>query len=147
VKMWWTSFRWLCVQVFGQPSQVTVHPMLRDRCPVCPLRNVGVLWPHGWTDQDVTWYGGRPRPRRHCVRWGPSSPTERDTAVPLFSTLVYCGQTAGWIRIPPGKEISLGSGDIVLDGDPAPPRKGAEQPPHFSAHVCRGQTVAHLSNC
>ena len=90
----------------------------------------------------------RPRPRRHYVRWGPSSRTERDTAVPLFSALVYCGQTAGWIRIPLGKEISLGSGDIVLDGDPSPPRKGAEQPlPHFSAHVCRGQTVAHLSNC
>jgi len=29
----------------------------------------------------------------------------------------------------------LGPGDIVLDGDPAPPRKVAQQPsPHFSAH-------------
>jgi len=36
-------------------------------------------------DQDATWYGGRPRPRRQCVRWGPSSPpTERGTAPPLF---------------------------------------------------------------
>jgi len=40
--------------------------------------------------QDATLSGGRPRPRRHCVRWGPSSrptpPTERVTAVsrPLF---------------------------------------------------------------
>ena len=25
-------------------------------------------------DQDVTWYAGGPRPKRHCVRWGPSSP-------------------------------------------------------------------------
>jgi len=25
-------------------------------------------------DQDATWYGDRPRPRPHCVRWGPSSP-------------------------------------------------------------------------
>jgi len=23
----------------------------------------------GWIIQDATWYGGRPRPRRHCVRW------------------------------------------------------------------------------
>ena len=31
-------------------------------------------------DQDDTWYGGRPLPRQHCVRWGPSSHlTERGT--------------------------------------------------------------------
>jgi len=64
-----------------------------------------------------------------------------------FVTLVYCGQTAGWIRIPLGKEIGLGLGDIVLDGGPAPPRKGAHRSPHFSAHVYCGQTVARLSNC
>ena len=46
-------------------------PMLWDRCPV---RNIGVLWPYGWMDPGVTWYGSRPRPRWHCVRWGPSSP-------------------------------------------------------------------------
>jgi len=33
-----------------------------------------LLWPNGWMHQDTTWCGGRPRPRRHCVRWGPSSP-------------------------------------------------------------------------
>ena len=33
-----------------------------------------LLWPNGWMDQDATWYGRRPRPRWHCVRWGPSSP-------------------------------------------------------------------------
>ena len=43
----------------------------------------------------------------------------------LFVTLVFCGQTVGWIRIPLGTEVGLGPGDIVLDGDPAPPRKGA----------------------
>jgi len=25
-------------------------------------------------DQDITWYGDRPHPSWHCVRWGPSSP-------------------------------------------------------------------------
>ena len=34
---------------------------------------------------------------------------------------VYCGQTAGWIKMPLGTEVDLGQGDIVLDGDPAPP--------------------------
>jgi len=39
-----------------------------------------LLWPNGWMDQNATWYGGRPRPRRHhCVRCGPSSP-QKDTA-------------------------------------------------------------------
>jgi len=60
----------------------------------------GVLWPNGWMDQDVSWYGGRPRP-----------------------------------------------GHIVLDGDPAPPPRKGLSSPHFSAHVCCGQTVAHLGNC
>jgi len=26
-----------------------------------------VLRPNGYMDQDATWYGGRPRPRRHWV--------------------------------------------------------------------------------
>ena len=36
------------------------------------------------------------------------------------------------MRIPLGAEIGLGPGDIALDGDPAPSRKGAHQlPPLF----------------
>ena len=49
--------------------------MLSGRClSVLSVCDVGVLWPNGWMDQDATWYGGRPRPRRHCARWGPSFP-------------------------------------------------------------------------
>jgi len=36
--------------------------------------------------------------------------------------------------MPLDTEVGLGSGHIVLDGDPAPP-KGAQPPPKFSAHV------------
>jgi len=37
--------------------------------------------------------------------------------------------------VPLGTEVGLGPGYIVLDGDRAPrPRKGAQNPPHFSAH-------------
>ena len=39
---------------------------------------------------------------------------------PQFSTHVYCGQTAGWIKMAIGTEAGLGPGHIVLDGDPAP---------------------------
>jgi len=28
---------------------------------------------------------------------------------------------AGWIKMPLGTEVGLGPGDVVLDGDPAPP--------------------------
>jgi len=43
--------------------------------------------------------------------------------------------------------IGLEPGHIVLDGDPTPPTESGTATPYFSAHVCCGQTVAHLSNC
>ena len=65
----------------------------------------------------------------------------------LSLTLVYCGQTVGWTKMPRGTEVGLGPGDIVLDRDSAP-RKGAHQPPpHFSAHVYCGQTVVYIGYC
>jgi len=42
----------------------------------------------------LNWYGGRPRPRRLSVRWGPSSPSPKRRHNPQFSAHVYCGQTA-----------------------------------------------------
>jgi len=64
----------------------------------------------------------------------------------LSVMLVYCGQTAGWIKMKLGTEAGLGPGDIVLDGDPAPlPKRGTTS--QFSVHVYCGQTVAHLSYC
>jgi len=40
----------------------------------------------------------------------------------LSVTLVYCGQMVGWIKMKLGMEVGLGH--IVLDGDPAPPKRG-----------------------
>jgi len=42
-----------------------------------------LLWPNGWMDQDATWYGGRSRPRRHCVKWVPA-PRKGAEQPPLF---------------------------------------------------------------
>jgi len=54
------------------------------------------------------------------------------------ATLVYCGQTVGWIKMEFGMRVGLGSGHIVLDGEPvSPPLKGYS--PQFSAHICCGQ--------
>ena len=59
-----------------------------------------------------------------------------------FSAHVYCGQTAGWIKMPLVTKVDLSPGDSVLDGDPAPlPQKVAEPPSQFSAHIYCGQTA------
>jgi len=42
-----------------------------------------------------------------------------------------CGQTVGWIKMPFGTEVGLGPGDIVLNGDPAPPTKRGAAPHTF----------------
>ena len=76
---------------------------------------------------------------------------------PQFSAHVYCGQTAGWIKMALGTEVGSGPGPIVLNGDPAVPfwgELGLQLPPScpekgHSPHVyCGGvATVAHLSYC
>jgi len=49
-----------------------------------------------------------------------------------FSAHVYCGQTAGWIKMALGMEVGLGPRHIVLDEDPSPlPQKGDRAPPFF----------------
>ena len=67
----------------------------------------------------------------------------------LSVTLVYCGQTVGWIKMKLGNEVDLGPGHIVLDGDPAPPERGTA-PPSFrpmSIVAKVRQTVANVSYC
>jgi len=45
---------------------------------------------------------------------------------------VYCGQTAGWIKMTLGMKVGLGPGHIVLHGDPAPlPKIKKGRPPIF----------------
>jgi len=77
----------------------TVCPMLSDRClSVCPVCDVGLLWPKGWMDQHETWHAGRPRLWPHWVRWGPSTPSPIRGQSPQFSAHVYCAQSAAWSR-------------------------------------------------
>jgi len=38
----------------------------------------------------------------------------------LSITLVYCGQTVGWIKMKLGMHVGLGPGHLELGGDPAP---------------------------
>jgi len=65
------------------------------------------------------------------------------TAAPSFRPM-YCGQTAGSIKMPLGTEVGLSPDDIVLDGDPAP-TKGAQPLPQFLAHVKQVDgSICHL---
>jgi len=98
----------------------------RDRAP--PIFDPDLLWLNGYMDQDATWYVGRPRPRRLCVRWGSRSPPQKGGGTPpQFSAHFYCGQTAGCIKMPFGIEVGLSPGDFMLYGGPSPPpKKGAE---------------------
>jgi len=47
---------------------------------------------------------------------------------PHFSAHVYCGQTAGWIKMPVGMEVDLGPGHIVLGGAKLPRKWGTAAP-------------------
>ena len=49
----------------------------------------------------------------------------------LSVTLVYCGQTVGWIKTKLGMQVGLGPGHIVLDGDPPPPPPKGHSLPNF----------------
>jgi len=104
-------------------------------------------------DQDDTWHGGRPWSTPHCARWGHSSPPQKREQSPQFSVHLYCGQTAGCIKIPLGMKVRLSPGDIVFDVQthlppekrhthcsPCTKRGGA---PQFSAVYC-GQTAAWI---
>jgi len=89
-----------------------------------------LLCSNGWMHQDATWYGGRPHPRRLCVRSGPSPHSPEGAQAPVFG-LCLMWPKAGWMKTPLGTEADLGRGHIVLHRDPAPPRKGHSSPPLF----------------
>jgi len=90
-----------------------------QRGTASPIFSPYLLWPNCCTDQDATWYGGRPPPRWLCVRSPGTQPPSQKGGVargrsPQFSAHFYCGQTAGWIKMALGTEIGLGPVHIVL---------------------------------
>jgi len=60
----------------------------------------------------------------------PAPPPQKGAEAPFqFSAHVYCGQTAGCIKMALSTEVGVGPDHIVLDGDPAPlPKKGGRPP-------------------
>jgi len=80
--------------------------MLWDRClsvlSLCPACNVDVLWPNGWMHQDELGVEVGLGPDDIVLNGDPAPPPQRGTAN-QFSAHVCCGQTAGWIKMPPGR--------------------------------------------
>jgi len=110
-----------------------------------PIFGPYMLRPNGCMDQDVTWYGARPRPRRLCLRWGPRSPSPkgggRRRSPQIFGPCLL--RPNGWMdeagtwrgRRPQPRRLFVRWG-------PSPfPQKGAEPPPQFSAHFYCAQTA------
>ena len=132
------------MEVGLSPGDFGTQPLSkRGAEPYVPFFCSFLLWPNGWMVQDATWYGDRPQPRGLCLRWGPSPLPKRGAEPPNFGH-IYCGQTPAWIKMPLGMEVGLGPDDIVLDGDPAPPKRGHSPPPQSSVHVCCGQTAGWI---
>jgi len=70
----------------------------------------------------------------HIVLDGDSAPLPKKGAEPhpKFSVHVYCGQTAGWIKIILGMEAGLSPGDlVVLAGAPASPKRAQNPLPNI----------------
>jgi len=94
------------------PSPKAAQPPIFGQCP---------LWPNGWRDKDAICYGRIGVGPGDFVFDEVPAPPEKGTALIQFLAHVYCGQTAGWIKMPLGTEANLGPGDVVLDGVAAPP--------------------------
>jgi len=90
VGVLWRTVGWIKMKL-GMPVDLGAgHIVLDgDRAPPPPkgrsppIIGTCLLWPNGCMDQDATRYGGRPRPRRRCVRWRPSSPPQKGGGAPL----------------------------------------------------------------
>ena len=116
------------MQAFAYFVRVSLYSLVRDKqstltsavcyvpVSVCRLR-AGILS----NRSSSFWHRCFPQLDLHCVlrKFG------------YRATLVYCGQTLGSIKMPLGMEVGLGEDHIVLDGDPAPPPKGASHPRTF----------------
>jgi len=65
----------------------------------------------------------------HIVLHGDPVPSPKGAQPPQFSAHVCCGQTAGWIKMPLGREVGLGTGDRGPNS--LSPKRGYSRPPLF----------------
>jgi len=76
----------------GQDEKIvrweTQLPLKGGTVPTFPPMSIVA---NGWMNQGDTLYQGGPRPRRHCVRWGPSSPpVARECTAGMAAAIPIC---------------------------------------------------------
>jgi len=99
----------------GDPALL---PIKGDRAPT--IFGPFPLWPNGWMHQDATWYGGRPLPRRLCVRWEPVPLPENGAEPQIVGPCILWPNGMDGSRRHLVRKYGLGPDDIVYDGDLAP---------------------------
>jgi len=106
---------------------------------------------NGWMDQDATRYRGRPLPIQYCVRWGSSCRHGKGLrSPPTFWPMPIVAKRLDGTRISLRTKVGLSPDNSMLDKDPAPPQREAQQlPPHFLAHFALAQSPFQqlLSSC
>jgi len=127
----WASVRRHCVR-WGtsspSPKGAQRRPPIFGPCP---------LWPNGWLDEDVTWYGGR---------HGHPAPPEKRHSTPIFGACLlwpngWMDEDATWYGSRPRPRPHC----VKQGTTPLPPSKGAQQPPVFLAHVYCGHGCLPIS--
>jgi len=107
-----------------------------------PIFGPYLLRPNGCMDQDTTWYGGRPRPRRLRVRRRLLHPPKRGQSPPIFDPCLlwpnnWMDQDGTWHR---GRRQPR---RLCVRWGPSPlPKKGRS--PQFAVNVYCGQTAAWI---
>jgi len=126
-------------------TQLPPHPPPQKRRQSTPIFGPSLLWPNGSMHQDATWYGGRPQPRRLCVRWRPSPLPRSGEAPPnpIFGTRLLrpngcMDQDATWYGGRPRPTRYC-----VRCGPSYPQKKGTPTNP-ILAHVYCGQLAGRM---
>ena len=106
-------------EIYGR--RLCLHPLIHGPC---------LLWPNGWMDHDATWYGGRPQPSPHCVRWGPSSHSPKGCSLPNFRPISVVAKWLDRLRVPLGMEVGI---CVIWEPSSRSPKRGG-------AHIHCGRT-------
>jgi len=149
----------MCTRITADSAWVTVSktvcPMLSDHC----LSVLSCLW--RWCTVAKRLDGSKLGmqvglgPGHIVSASDPAPPHPKGQSCPQFSAHICCCQMAGWILLWPNgwmdQDATWYEGrpwhrlHCVTWGPSSPCQKGHS--PQFSAHVCCGQTVTHLTYC
>jgi len=103
---------------------------LQKRGQSPPIFGPFLLWSNGCMEQDATWYGGTPRPKRHSVRWGPSSPSLKGAQPPNFWRMSVVAKWLDGLRCPIATWYG-GRPQPRRWGPSSPQKEGQNPPPNF----------------